>query len=143
MTAHQKPPATTWRKGQSGNPKGRPPGIPQPHTRMLQALDVPALLAQLQQQALNGDVQAARTLLERALPVRKATAEPVTLPGIAEAGTLTEKAERIVALVADGHLPPDVGASLIESIGKLARVAETDELARRITALEERHGNPD
>lgn len=110
---------------------------------MLQALDVPALLAQLQRQALDGDVQAARTLLERALPVRKATAEPIALPGIAEAPTLTEKALRIVELMANGHLPPDVAASLIESIGKLARVAETDELARRITILEDKHGKPE
>ena len=99
-------------------------------------------MKKLQEAALAGDVQAARTLLERALPVYRASAEPVQLPGLNDTQALTDKAHAVLAAVADGSIPPDLGAQLVTAIGTVARVAEVDELARRIAALEEHHGKP-
>ena len=138
-----KPTATAWKPGKSGNPAGRPKGIPNPQTKLRRMIDAEGIVAKLQEAALAGDVQAARTLLERALPVYRASAEPVQLPGLNDALELADKAQAVLAAIADGSIPPDLGAQLVTAIGTVARVAEVDELARRIAALEEHHGKAD
>jgi hypothetical protein len=137
----KKPPATAWKPGESGNPAGRPKGTPNPQARLRQMIDAEGIVTKLQEAALAGDVQAARTLLERALPVYRTAAAPVELPGLADAPALTDKAHAVLAAVANGSIPPDVGAQLLTAISTVARVAEVDELARRIAALEEAHGD--
>lgn len=126
-----------WKPGESGNPAGRPPGIPNPSTRLRKLIDAEKIVARLQEAALDGDVQAARTLLERALPVYRTSAEPVDLPELARATELTDKAQAVLDAVADGRVPPDVGSQLVAAIGSVSRLAEVDELARRVTALEQ------
>jgi len=95
-------------------------------------IDAEAIVKKLEAAALGGDVQAARTLLERALPVYRATAEPVMVDGIRCADSLTDKARAVLEAVAQGKVPPDIGAQLVTAIGTVARVAEVDELLRRI-----------
>ncbi len=138
--ATRKPPAAAWKPGQSGNPKGRPTGTGEV-ARMRAAIagNVPAILDSLTSAALAGDVQAARLLLERALPPIKAVeaTQALSLPD----GTLTEQGRAVLASVAAGELAPGQGAALLGAIGTLARVAEIDELTQRITALENRHAD--
>lgn len=134
-----KPPATAWKPGQSGNPAGRPKGSFNPQTKLRHMIDAEGIVKKLQEAALAGDVAAARTLLERALPVYRASAEPVLVPALNNALALTDKAHAVLAAVADGSIPPDLGAQLVTAIGTVARVAEVDELTRRVAALEERH----
>ena len=138
----QKKPFTKWKPGQSGNPAGRPKGIPNPQARLRGMIDVEALIKRLSESAAKGNTRAAELLLDRALPPLRAVAEPVQMPGLADAATLTAKAEAIVALAADGKLSPDVATAMLSAIGQLAKAAEIDELARRIAALEEAHGQP-
>jgi hypothetical protein len=135
----KKPITTSWKPGQSGNPAGRAKGSINVSTRLRKMIDVESILKKLQEAALSGDVQAARTLLERALPVYRATAEPVTVAGIHGAETLTDKARVVLEAVADGRVPPDIGAQLVAAIGTVARVAEMDELLDRIEALAKRN----
>ena len=130
-----------WKPGESANPAGRPRGSKNPSTKLREMIDAEAIVKKLETAALAGDVQAARTLLERALPVYRATAEPVKVDGIEGADTLTDKARVVLEAVADGRVPPDMGAQLVTAIGTVARVAEVDELLRRIEALEARNGN--
>ena len=140
MATKRKPPAAAWKPGQSGNPKGRPPGTGEvAKMRAANTGNVPAILESLTTAALAGDVQAARLLLERALPPIKPVeqSQPLSLPD----GTLTEQGRAVLASVAAGELAPGQGAALLGAIGTLARVSEVDELARRIEALEDRHGN--
>lgn len=127
-----------WKPGQSGNPKGRPPGTAKvAPLRAALAKHIPELLQKLVEQALEGDVAAARLLLERAIPPLKAVEQPqaLSLPD----GTLSDQGRAVLAAVAAGALAPGQGAQLLTGIGTLAKVAEIDELARRITALEEHH----
>lgn len=132
---------TKWKPGQSGNPKGKPKGSGEVQKlRDSIGLHVPGIIKQLLTAAKGGDVQAARLLLERVLPPLKAVeqASPLTLPD----GSLTEQGRAVLAAVGAGELAPGQGAQLITAIGSLARVAEVDELAARIAALEEkRDGN--
>ena len=51
-----------WKLGESGNPSGKPRGTLSASTKLRKLIDVQAIIRQLQQDALKGDVQAARTL---------------------------------------------------------------------------------
>ena len=104
-------------------------------------MHVPEIIGQLVQAAKDGDVQAARLLLERVLPPMKPIelAVPLALPG----GSLTEQGRAVLAAVSTGDLAPEQAARLLSAIGALARVAEIDELTDRIEKLEEaHHANP-
>ena len=138
--ATRQPPAAAWKPGQSGNPKGRPPGAGEvAKLRAAIAGQVPAILESLTTAALAGDVGAARLLLERVIAPLKAAeqAQALHLPD----GTLTDQGRAVLAAVASGELAPGQGAALLGAIGTLARVAEVDELARRIEVLEGKHGS--
>ena len=138
MSAPKKKPPGRWKPGESGNPKGRRPGTGEvAKIRAAIADRVPELLAAMMTRALDGDVGAARLLLERAIAPLKAAEQPqaLSLPD----GTLTDQGRAVLAAVAAGELAPGQGAALLGAIGTLARVAEVDELARRIEVLEGKH----
>lgn len=140
MTDKKKPPqGQGWKPGQSGNPNGRPKGSGEvAQLRAAIAAQLPDLLTALMQRALEGDVGAARLLLERTLAPLKAIelAQPLKLPS----GTLTEQGRAVMAAVSKGELAPSQGAALVGALGALARVAEIDELAARVAELEKQHG---
>lgn len=127
-----------WKAGESGNPRGRPPGAGEvAKLRASIAGYVPEIIGQLVEAAKGGDVQAARLLLERVLPPMKSTelAVPLALPD----GSLTEQGRAVLAAVSVGDLAPGQGAQLLAAIGGLARVIEIDELTDRIEKLEGHH----
>jgi hypothetical protein len=133
---------TKWKPGQSGNPKGKPKGVGSVQKlREEIGEQIPAIINQLLAAAKNGDVQAARLLLERVLPPLKPVeqASPLTLPD----GSLTEQGRAVLAAVGAGELPPGQGAQLITAIGSLARVSVIEEIAARLAALEEKHHGND
>jgi len=133
----QRPP-NQWQPGQTGNPKGRPPGKSE-ITRLRAAIaeHVPLILEQLVTAAKGGDVQAARLILERVLPPVKAIEQAVELQWPAD-GTLTAQGRAVLSAVAVGDLAPGQGAQLLAAIGSLARVTEIDEFEARLTKLEEK-----
>lgn len=133
--APRKTPVGAWKPGQSGNPRGRKPGSSEvAKLRAAIADRVPELLEAMLQRALEGDVGAARLLLERAVaPLRSVDpAQALQLPG----ETLTQRGQAVLVAVETGELSPGQGAALIGAIGTLARVAEIDELAARVAVLE-------
>ena len=139
MTEPEKKRPGRWKTGESGNPAGRKPGTGEvARIRAAIAKQVPDLLDAMMTKALDGDVGAARLLLERAIAPLKAMEQPqaLTLPD----GTLTEQGHAVLRSVANGVLAPSQGAALLGAIGTLARVTEIDELETRIAALEVRNG---
>jgi hypothetical protein len=133
-----KKPSNLWKPGQTGNPKGRPPGQSE-ITKLRKSLmtDAPEILAVLVTAAKAGDVQAARLILERVLPPVKPTEQAIELDLTGD--TLTDQGRAVLSAVSAGALAPGQGSQLIAAIGALARVAEIDELAERITKLEVKH----
>lgn len=123
-------------KGHSGNPKGRPPSLsPELRERLDKA--TPDIIDKIVEKALDGDLAAAKIILDRTAPVPKQTSATVTIPDLgSESTTLVEKAGAILGSVASGNCPADVGAVLMQSVTALAKVIEVDELERRIAALE-------
>ena len=135
-------PGNLWKPGQTGNPKGRPPGQSE-ITRLRASLmaDTHDILAGLVGAAKAGDVQAARLILERVLPPVRATEQAVELL-LPESGTLTAQGRSVLAAVASGVLAPGQGAMLLSAIGSLARVTEIDEIKARLTRLEGQQNAP-
>lgn len=122
-----------FKPGQSGNPRGRPPGAVSKLRKALQDKSGDILQAMIKN-ALDGDTAAQKALLDKVLPNMKSIAPMVEL-GKFE-GSLVGRAEAILEAVASGQVAPDVGAVLVQSIGTLAKVAEVTELEERLESLE-------
>jgi hypothetical protein len=128
-----------WSAGQSGNPGGRKRGTGKIEPLRAQIREaVPEIVAAMVERAKGGDVGAARLLLERSIPALKPAAEPVAVPLSGE--TLTDKAAAVVEAVAGGQLAPSDGKLILDGLAAVAKIAEVDELKRRIEALEAAHG---
>lgn len=84
-----------FKAGQSGNPRGKPPGTKHASTRLRDAIsaDLHAIVAALVEKAKDGDTSAAALLLSRTLPPLRPQSElpDVDLPG----NTLIERAEAV------------------------------------------------
>ena len=134
-------PPKPWKPGESGNPRGRPPGRGQSaQFREALASKLPAILESVVKAAIEGDMTAARLVLDRCMPALKpleSSIEGMALP----TGTLTQQATDVLSAVARGELAPGQGAQLVASIGAVAKIAEFDALTSHIEALEKAHGN--
>lgn len=127
-----------WPAGTSGNPQGRPPGRPDRRQRLRNLIDTHSeeLVGIAVQAARAGDMQALGLLLQRALPPARPEGQPVRFPR-PTGSSPAEWARAILAAVADGVLPPDVGKNLIDAIGMVSTIEVNTELEQRVRALEE------
>lgn len=127
---------TAWKPGQSGNPLGRKSGA-----EKLRAMLEPhreELVQKAVSMALNGDPTALRVLLDRLAPPSRAESPLIEIPGLADARSLTKKAEVLLGAIGTGVLAPDTGSQLLNALAAACKVAELDELAQRVAALEAR-----
>lgn len=139
MTELKKKHPGRWKAGESGNPAGRKSGTGEvAKIRASIAERVPELLAALMTKALEGDIGAARLLMERAIAPLKGVEQAIELQ-LPNDGTLTAKATAVLNAAAAGDLAPGQAGQLIAALGTLAKISEVDELAARITALEATH----
>lgn len=123
-----------FQPGQSGNPAGRPRDkTPATKLRKSIAEDMPDSIKALITQAKAGDVAAAKVLLDRVCPSLKPQALPISLPAN---GTLTEQGGEIIKATMAGQIPPDISSQLITALAAQSKIIETDELTKRIEALE-------
>lgn len=132
MTARTK--KGTFPKGTSGNPSGRPKSE-SAALRAKLAAHGEAVADVVLNAAEGGDLMACKLVLERLLPALKSTTAPVQVE-IPPGSGLTDSGRAILEAVASGKLAPDTGAQLVAALGSIARIAETDELERRLAALE-------
>ena len=123
--------------GNEGSP-GRPPGRGVvAEMRETLATDLHKIIETLKAQALAGDPQAIRIILDRVLP----SLRPVELPAVLAlpiGSTLAEQARAVVQAAADGEIAPSQAALIVTALGGVAKIIETTELVKRIEALETR-----
>lgn len=126
-----------WAKGQSGNPRGRPPGRPDARSRITRALmDEGLEIARVVTDAAkDGDLQAASLVLSRIAPALRPEAQPIQFDFDPTASTVRQ-VEAVLGAVASGNVPVDLGKQLIDSIKALADVRAVEELEARLAALE-------
>ena len=129
-----------FRKGESGNPAGKPKGtrnrVSMLRADLVQPDAVKRIAQTLVDAALAGDVQAAVAVLDRVWPKLRPIATPVEFP--LPDGTLADQGRAVMQAVSEGRLSPDVGERLVVALGAMARLVEADEFERRLAALEAR-----
>ncbi|MDM7930027.1 DUF5681 domain-containing protein [Blastomonas fulva] len=131
-----------WVQGQSGNPQGRPAGRPDARTKLSRRLaeQGPAVIDVVLEQALEGDLQAASLILARCVPTVRPQTERVAFD-LDPAAPIHKQIESVLACVATGQLAPDVGQTIISSLGTLADARAVAELEARINTLEQKDGS--
>jgi hypothetical protein len=125
---------TKFQKGQSGNPGGRPSSAGLGKIRADLVKEWEGIRPVLIAKAKEGDMAAIRIVAERVCSPIKAT-EPTTPIELPE-GSLTDRANAVLAGLADGSLNTAQAAQLLQALGAVAKVVEVDELRKRIEALE-------
>lgn len=127
-----------FRPGRSGNPAGRPKGVPDRRNELRDLITphVPDLLDKAIELAKGGDVNALRLLLDRTVPPLKqqSNARPFDLGDGIE---LADIGRAIIRAVADGNLTPDVGRELIDALSAQCKLVEVDEIMRRLQLIED------
>lgn len=129
-----------WVKGMpSPNPNGRPVGVLDKRSRVTKALmeDAPAVARVVLDAAKDGDIQAAALVLSRVAPMLKAQLEPVQFD-FDPAAPITSQIEAVLAGIAGGAVPVDVGKQIIDAIGTLSNARAVESLEERIVILEAR-----
>ena len=96
---------------------------------------MPDVVKKLVELAKEGDVQAAKVLLDRICPPLRPQALPITLP---VNGSLSEQGGEIIKATLTGLIPPDIGSQLITALAHQAKLVETDDLIKRISVLEQK-----
>ncbi len=127
-----------FRKGQSGNPTGKPKGAR--HKTTIAALsllegEAESLSRKAIDLALAGDTTALKLCLDRVVPMYKAAARPVPI-AIPVNACLVDIARAYLDAAAQGAIPPDTASQLITAIANVARIEEVQTLKERLEALE-------
>lgn len=125
-----------------GNP-GKPRGARHKVSRAVEALmegEAEALSRKAIELALAGDLTALKLCLDRIAPARKEPPSPFALPEISGASDLPGALSAVLAAVSAGELSVAEGKAAAEMIDASRRAFESSDLARRVEALEARHG---
>jgi hypothetical protein len=128
-----------WKPGQSGNPKGRPRGSRNRVTLVaLAAMEegADAIARKVVDMAKEGDMSAARLVIERLVPPAKERPVFLELPSTETAEGIAQAQQAILQAVAAGDLLPGEAATLAGIVEARRKAVETLELEQRISVLE-------
>lgn len=129
-----------FKKGQSGNPAGKPKGARHKTTLAVQALldgEAEALTRKAVDLALAGDIAALRLCLERIAPARKDTPVSIDLPEIASTLSASEAIAAVLYAVAKGNITPSEGSEIAKLVDCYIRTIETHDFNKRLAELEQ------
>jgi hypothetical protein len=128
-----------FKPGTSGNPSGRPKGIKDRRVAMRALFEVHAdkLVTTVVNLALAGDVQALRICIDRLIPPVREDRLQIDMPPITDVATCNQAQAQITTSVARGDLLPSEGEALAGLVEHQRRAMETDDLSRRLEAIEQ------
>jgi Family of unknown function (DUF5681) len=138
----QRPRGKPFRKGQSGNPAGKPKGTRHRATMLAEQLldgEAEAMVRTLIEKAKQGDMNALRLCLDRIVPPRRDRPVQFTIPALNSADDASKAMAAITTAVAGGELTPTEAAALSSVIETYVRAVEASEIERRLKLLEEQH----
>ena len=129
-----------WKPGQSGNPAGKPPGTRNRATQMVLALmesGAEGITRAIIDAARKGDMAAARLVIERLAPPARERPISLDLPDTSTVAGVSQAQQVVLEAVGAGELLPTEGSTLAAILESRRKAIETEELERRIAALEE------
>lgn len=103
--------------------------------------DIEAVVAKVCKKAKDGDMAAAKMILDRISPPRKGRAAPFTLPAIVTAADVVAALAAVTAAMSAGKISPAEAVEIAGVVELARRAIETAEIEKRIAALEERMSN--
>ena len=126
-------------RGQSGNPAGKVRG-----TRNKVTVACEGLMGQYAQQvtarvvkrAAEGDMVAARLILDRVVPIRRGRPVRWKLPKIGDAASVLSAQAALLREVAAGKLTPEEAESVSAMLSAYLKTIETVDIDRRLRELE-------
>lgn len=128
-----------FKKGKSGNPRGKPKGTKNKASLLAEMLlesGVEEVCRQVLNQAQEGSLHAAKIILDRLLPPRKDRLINFKLPRIEKAKDLLEASREICCAVGNGEITPLEGESLSKILELHAKNMELFEFGLRLDAIE-------
>ena len=129
-----------YRKGCSGNPNGKPKGARNKSTLAAEALlegSLERICKKVEEEALNGNMQAAKMILERFLPPRKDRCIEIDIPSIDTFEDVLNAVGFIVNAVGKGKITPSEGELLARTVESYSKALEIYQFESRLKSLEE------
>jgi hypothetical protein len=129
-----------FQKGQSGNPAGKPPGTRNRVTVMAQQLmndDLEQIIKAVVNAAKDGDMTAAKIVLDRVVPARKGSPVSFSLPPIRSAAEALEASNAVLSACANGEITPQEAAEINNLIAAHVKLIEVADLEKRVEQLEQ------
>lgn len=130
-----------YKKGFSGNPKGKPKGARNKSTLAAEALlegSLEKICKKVEEEALNGNMQAAKMILERFLPPRKDRCIEIDLPSVHSFEDILNAVGYIVNAVGRGKITPSEGELLARMIESYSKALEAYEFEARLKSIEKK-----
>jgi hypothetical protein len=130
-----------FRKGQSGNPAGKPKGTRHRATMAVQALlegEAEALTRKCIELAKEGDNTALRLCMERLAPAAKSRPIQLSMPAIETAADILRAHAATIRAMAEGEITPDEASVIAGVLEAKRKVIETVQLEERVAKLEQR-----
>ena len=126
--------STTFKPGSSGNKAGKPVGTT--HRAKFRAMvnpDMPDLVKAVMTAAKNGDMTAARIIMDRVIPSLRPTSDNLDLR---TTGSLAKRGEAILAALTSGRVSPESARVAMSVIVDQSKLIEQSEVLTRIESLE-------
>lgn len=124
---------TRWKKGQSGNPSGRPGKGAEIRRSLLEM--TPLALEAIVQGIKSGDSTCLKIWADRCDPVSKSTIQPVEF--LCDTTDLSRAALSIISAISQGLVPPDVGTVILKGIADASKIIEVESLQREVEELKQ------
>lgn len=129
-----------FKKGKSGNPHGKPRGSRHKASLLAEKLfenDLEIVCSQVVQQAKEGNLMAAKIILDRILPARKDRLIHIELPLIKTSDDAVEALRLICHAVGNGEITPLEGESLSKMVEIQTKGLEFHDFEKRLQKINE------
>jgi hypothetical protein len=130
-----------FKKGESGNPRGRAKGSRHKATLAALALlegDLEAITQVCVDKAKAGDLMAVKLILDKLLPTRRERSINLKFPNVKGTQDLPRALETVMQAVAAGELTPGEGQTITAMLEAYRKGLEFTDIESRLRTLEEK-----